>query len=56
MPFSFFHSDSSISTRVDMLTTPADSCGQQGIYKTGDDTLENFGMKPSTSDLWREVD
>ena len=51
----FFCSDSSISTRVDMLTTPAESCGQPGIWHK-DDTLENFGMKPSTSDLWREVD
>lgn len=53
--FLSYDSDSSISTRVDMLTTPV-SCGQTtpGMWQK-DDTLENFGMKPSTSGLWREA-
>lgn len=52
--FTSFHSDSSISTRVDMLTTPGSGQATPGMWQK-DDTLENFGMKPSTSGLWREA-
>lgn len=34
--------------------TPVSCPGQSGIWHK-DDTLENFRMKPSTSDLWREA-
>lgn len=36
--------------------TPVSAAGQSGggIWHK-DDTLENFRMKPSTSDLWREA-
>ena len=50
--FLFLLSDSSISTRVENLMTPVSN--PSGIWHK-DDTLENFRMKPSTSDLWREA-
>lgn len=37
-----------------MLTTPGSGAATPGMWQK-DDTLENFGMKPSTSGLWREA-
>lgn len=37
-----------------MLTTPGSGQATPGMWQK-DDTLENFGMKPSTSGLWREA-